>query len=66
MRTAGDALKVLGAYDSYRQQLKTAESTQVARASRMAAAVVPAGNTRAPAKAQPMSEEEAMEQGFRS
>lgn len=66
MKTAGDALTVLKAFDVWRQQKQTAETTQVTRATRMAAAVVPTGNTRAPARAQPMSEEEAMEQGFRS
>lgn len=62
--TAGDVLKVIGAFDKYRQGLQTATSHAAVRQSRIAAAVVPTGNARAPTGKRVMTEEEAMREGF--
>lgn len=62
--TAGDVLKVIGAFDKYRQGLQTATSHAAVRHSRIAAAVVPTGNARAPMGKRAMTEEEAMRVGF--
>lgn len=68
--SAGDVLQVLGAFDKYRQDLQTANSQAQAQAatrtSRIAAAVVPTGHTRAPTGKRTLTEEEAMNLGFNS
>lgn len=65
MSSAGDALDVLGAFDKYRQQLQTASTQAAARTSRVAAAVVPSGHARTTGTRRALTEEEAMEQGFK-
>ena len=64
--SAGDVLTVLGAFDKHRQQLQTASTQAAVRTSRVAAAVVPTGNARTTGTRRALTEEEAMEQGFRS
>lgn len=66
MRTAGDALKVLGEFDRYRQSLATAQSTATTRQTRMAAGVLPSGGARAPARVSPGSEDDGLNEGFYS
>lgn len=64
--SAGDVLKVLNGFDKYRQQLQTASTQAAVRTSRVAAAVVPTGHARTTGTRRALTEEEAMEQGFRS
>lgn len=64
--SAGDVLKVLNGFDKYRQQLQTASTQAAVRTSRVAAAVVPTGHAKTTGARRALTEEEAMEQGFRS
>lgn len=64
MGSAKDALDVLTGFDKYREGLNKAASTAAARTARMAAAAIPTGSRRATERAAPLSEDEAMAQGF--
>lgn len=64
--SAGDVLQVLGAFDKHVQHKQTASLQAASRESRVAAAVVPTGNAKAPGARRALSEAEAMEQGFKS
>lgn len=64
MQSAAQVLEVLGAFDEHRQALQKAANSAASRAARQAAAVTPAGSRRAPERAVPLSEEEAMARAF--
>ena len=64
--TAKKLSVVLDGFKAHRQQTQTAQSATQNRQTRMAAAVLPQGGNRAPARAEPSSEEDGMAAGFNS
>lgn len=64
--SAVSLMEVLDGFTASRQHLKTAQSEAQARQTRMAAAVLPTGGARQPARLQPGTEEDGMVAGFSS
>lgn len=64
--TAKKLAEVLTGFKASRQQTQTAQSSASTRQARMAAAVLPTGGARAPARAQAGTEDDGLAEGFNS